>query len=203
MAFITIDASQVTNALRVIEQSAQATPAVLSGVLDAAARQRIALLKANTPYQARVDPRYPTHLRDSYHYRSSGLTREIYISPLGSAFKYMYVTEGTAAHSILPNAKRALYWPGIQGGRPVASVYHPGTRANPFNERAEQQYTNGGAEAQTETAVANGYAEMITNSINAGAGDMGGGMLSGMGGALLGLAALLSMLAGLGGAALA
>jgi len=208
MAFITIDASQVTKALAVIQKSGEVTPQILAATLDAAARQRITLLKANTPYQERVDPRYPIHLRDSYHYRNTkNDTREIYIAPLGSAFKFMYVTEGTAPHTILPNAKKALYWPGLE--RPVAYARHPGTRPNPFHEKSEQQYASSGVDDRTSAAVANGIVDMITDTINAA--NAGGPSSTGMGGlgvssvisSMLGLAALLSMLAGMGGAVLA
>lgn len=45
-----------------------------------------------------------------------------------------YVHEGTRPHVILPRDKKALYWPGA--GHPVKKVHHPGTKANPFFERA-------------------------------------------------------------------
>lgn len=205
MPLFTVDASQVTNALKVIEQSGQVTPQILKATLDAATRQRIAVLKANTPYGERVDPRYPVRLRDSYHYRSLGATREIYIAPLGSAFKFMYVTEGTAPHTILPNTKKSLYWPGL--AHPVAYARHPGTRPNPFHERAAQQYSNSGMDERIGTMTANGIANMITSTINTsnagsvaptGMGSLGIG--SGIVSSLLGLAALLSLLGSVGGA---
>jgi hypothetical protein len=201
MAWLTIDASQVTKALKVIEQSAEVTPQILAATLDAATRQRIALLRANTPYQERVDPRYPVHMRDSYHYRGIGDTRQIYIEPLGSAFKFMYITEGTSAHTILPNAKKALYWPGLE--RPVAYARHPGTRPNPFHERSEQQYSNSGIDDMISTTTANGIVGVITDTINANNASMGSFGVSGILSSMLGLAALLSMLAGIGSAALA
>jgi hypothetical protein len=40
------------------------------------------------------------------------------------------VEYGTSPHVIKPVNKRALYWPGA--AHPVASVNHPGTRAQPF-----------------------------------------------------------------------
>jgi hypothetical protein len=45
-----------------------------------------------------------------------------------------FVVDGTAAHDIRPNAKRALFWPGA--AHPVGIVHHPGTRPNSFAERA-------------------------------------------------------------------
>lgn len=45
-----------------------------------------------------------------------------------------YVVEGTRPHVIYPRDKKALYWPGAR--HPVGVVHHPGTRANPFLQRA-------------------------------------------------------------------
>jgi len=208
MGVITIDASQVTNALNAIAKSGEVTPQVLAATIEAAARQRMAVLKANTPYQERVDPRYPTHLRDSYHMRMVGKdAREIYISPISSAFKFIYITEGTSPHTILPNAKKALYWPGLE--RPVAYVRHPGTRPNLFHEKSEQQYASSGMDDKINSITANGIANMITDTINAansgGASPTGAGGL-GMGGivsSMLGLVALLTMLGSIGSAVIA
>jgi len=46
----------------------------------------------------------------------------------------LFVEGGTKAHIIYPRAKQALYWPGA--AHPVGVVHHPGTKANPFLERA-------------------------------------------------------------------
>ena len=63
--------------------------------------------------------------------KKGNLTREIWEnSPYG-----IFVREDTKAHPIFPVKKKALYWPGIRGGRPVASVWHPGTEANPYHVR--------------------------------------------------------------------
>jgi hypothetical protein len=206
MGVITIDASQVTNALKAIEQSATVTPQILAATLDAAVRQRMVILKANTPYSARVDPRYPVHLRDSYHYRVLGKdAREIYISPISSAWKFIYVTEGTSPHTILPNAKQAVYGLGLE--HPYAYVRHPGTRPNPFHEQSEQQYTSSGMDDKINTVMANGIVNMLADTINAAnmGGTSGGGGV-GMGGLLssmLGLVALLGTLTAMGGAVIA
>lgn len=40
------------------------------------------------------------------------------------------VEMGTMPHLILPNSKKALYWPGA--AHPVAYVNHPGTRPQPY-----------------------------------------------------------------------
>lgn len=45
-----------------------------------------------------------------------------------------YVVEGTRAHIIAPRDKKALFWEGAR--HPVREVHHPGTKANPFMQRA-------------------------------------------------------------------
>lgn len=45
-----------------------------------------------------------------------------------------FVEYGTRPHDIYPRNKQALYWPGAR--HPVSVVHHPGTRPNPFLERA-------------------------------------------------------------------
>jgi len=45
----------------------------------------------------------------------------------------VYVHQGTKAHEIRAKNKKALYW---KGGHPVKKVDHPGTKANPYLERA-------------------------------------------------------------------
>ena len=48
-----------------------------------------------------------------------------------------WVHEGTNAHSIFPGGKKALYWDGAR--HPVKRVSHPGTKDNPFMERASRK----------------------------------------------------------------
>lgn len=40
------------------------------------------------------------------------------------------VEEGSVAHKIFPNRKKALWWPGLP--HPIAMVNHPGTEAQPY-----------------------------------------------------------------------
>lgn len=47
-----------------------------------------------------------------------------------------YVLEGTSPHLISAKAARALHWQGTGGDVFRRQVHHPGTKANPFNERA-------------------------------------------------------------------
>ena len=46
----------------------------------------------------------------------------------------VFVREGTKPHVIVPRHKKALYWPGA--AHPVKRVSHPGTKANPYHQRA-------------------------------------------------------------------
>ncbi len=69
-------------------------------------------------------------LRSSIVSRSEGAGRSVgYV--IGTNVNYAAAVEyGTAPHVIKPTKKKALYWPGA--AHPVASVNHPGTRAQPF-----------------------------------------------------------------------
>ncbi len=49
-----------------------------------------------------------------------------------------FVREGTRRHPIYPIRKKALYWPGA--AHPVAWVWHPGTKRNPYHERGVAHY---------------------------------------------------------------
>lgn len=54
---------------------------------------------------------------------------------VGTALNYgTYVVNGTRPHTILPRARKALYWPGA--AHPVRSVQHPGTKPNAFMTNA-------------------------------------------------------------------
>ena len=69
-------------------------------------------------------------LRSSIVSRAEGGGRSLgYV--VGSNVNYAAAVEfGTAPHVIKPRYKQALYWPGA--AHPVASVNHPGTKAQPF-----------------------------------------------------------------------
>ena len=45
-----------------------------------------------------------------------------------------FVIDGTRPHLIVPKSRQALSWPG--GAHPVKKVRHPGTKSNPFVDRA-------------------------------------------------------------------
>lgn len=77
--------------------------------------------------------------RDSISYRTSirgqNIKLEIlYLQPLGS-----YITKGTRKHPIVGNPLLVFYWAKGPRGAGIyyfRSVMHPGTKPNPFNERA-------------------------------------------------------------------
>jgi hypothetical protein len=47
-----------------------------------------------------------------------------------------FVLEGTGPHDIRPRNAQALHWTGPNGSMFARLVHHPGTRPNPFPERA-------------------------------------------------------------------
>lgn len=49
----------------------------------------------------------------------------------------LYIEQGTPPHIIEPKNKKALFWKGA--AHPVRRVNHPGTRADPFFERAIEE----------------------------------------------------------------
>lgn len=54
----------------------------------------------------------------------------------------IFVTEGTRPHKIVPRTKKALAfnWPKAGGTVVLASVSHPGTRANEFFQRVVNRW---------------------------------------------------------------
>lgn len=54
--------------------------------------------------------------------------------------KFKALNSGSGAHEIPPRVKKALYWPGIRGGRPVKGpANHPGTTGSQFWQKAIKQ----------------------------------------------------------------
>jgi len=70
-------------------------------------------------------------LRDSITARGSGLKRGIY-----GLFYGRYVVEGTKPHTIRPTHGRVLRFEVAGGVVYATSVQHPGTKPNPFPQRA-------------------------------------------------------------------
>ena len=166
---VTIDASDLVRQGNTIWQVASMTPKALEAVLDQAAKKRVRLIRRFTPSQKRKDPRHPLKLRDSYDIlKARGKRTIVTLEPN----KYTWVTEGTRPPSggsgiILPRLKKALYWPQIRGGRPVAVVYrHPGIRQpNRFVERAMQGYYSTGGDDSLLAVLVNGIVIGIISGI--------------------------------------
>lgn len=70
----------------------------------------------------------------------SGVTHQMtynggYVWSPVSRCKYVnFVIDGTRPHTIVPKKGQALYWPGA--AHPVKKVRHPGTKSNPFYDKA-------------------------------------------------------------------
>ncbi len=76
-------------------------------------------------------------LRRGIHYRTFQSADSAWARFYDDEEYAFFVIEGTAAHDIFPSVKKALFWPGAD--HPVAFVHHPGTKADPFPERAMEQ----------------------------------------------------------------
>lgn len=95
--------------------------------LHDAAEQLSGMLKAAVVSQA---PQRSGFLAGSIDADVNGST--IVVS--ANAFYAPFVLHGTGPHDIFPVSAKALFWPGAR--HPVRHVHHPGTKANPFGERA-------------------------------------------------------------------
>ncbi|GAA2112453.1 hypothetical protein GCM10009759_55180 [Kitasatospora saccharophila] len=93
-------------------------------VMDRVANDMVNTAKALAP----VDT---GRLRASIRAIPAGGGRFTYTVAVGTNVEYAADVEyGTAPHVILPNKKKALFWPGA--AHPVAKVNHPGTAPHPF-----------------------------------------------------------------------
>lgn len=72
-------------------------------------------------------------LRGSIKGQVSGRTGSVFV-PAGSVKYFDFVIDGTRPHDIVPKNRQALYWPGAR--HPVKMVRHPGTKPNPFFDKA-------------------------------------------------------------------
>lgn len=78
----------------------------------------------------------PGRLRDSVRYQRTTAVGGVQVFFLANVPYTPYVIGGTRPHPIAAKAARSLHWVGPQGDMFARSVHHPGTKANPFNERA-------------------------------------------------------------------
>ena len=92
-------------------------------------------------------------LKRGIHYRTFGTSESAYARFYDDEDYAFFVLQGTSPHDIYPSSKRALYWPGAD--HPVTVVHHPGTRADPFTDRAME------ALERASEALLNGVGEAI------------------------------------------
>jgi len=130
---VTIDAGDLERVGKRFLHASRAIPEMLERGLDVVAERRKQEISDAAPRQTRPDARYQEQL-----YRSFDIVREAGMRSIVTRQpeKLYYVTHGTNPHVIKPRNKKALFWPGIRGGRPVAMVHHPGYRGNDFINRA-------------------------------------------------------------------
>jgi hypothetical protein len=75
-------------------------------------------------------------LRDSIRFERKTSTGSISMIFTGNTPYTGYVIRGTPPHLIRPRAAKALRWSVPGGSRFALIVHHPGTKPNPFPERA-------------------------------------------------------------------
>lgn len=122
---LTIDYRQVERAAQGLRATAQFAM-TSDGLVQAGTHVLLEALKAAAPAKT-------GKLRASIVAKATGTGASGYFS-IGYG---KLVVDGTRPHLILPRTKRALFWPGA--GHPVRRVNHPGTRPNPFPQRAAEQ----------------------------------------------------------------
>jgi hypothetical protein len=78
-------------------------------------------------------PRKTGNLAASTQKEYMGTSGHVYVSNAQARY-FDFVVDGTRPHDIKPKNKQALYWPGA--AFPVRGVKHPGTKANPYLDKA-------------------------------------------------------------------
>jgi HK97 gp10 family phage protein len=82
----------------------------------------------------REAPHKTGQLKAATRQDGGGDSRHVYVSKSVAPY-FEYVIDGTRPHDIVPKNKQALAWPGMIGG-PYKKVKHPGTKANPYVDKA-------------------------------------------------------------------
>jgi hypothetical protein len=91
---------------------------------------------------ARVAPIAPEgvegrgRLRESFTYDAAVGSNTVILTFRSSSPYAGFVIDGTAAHDIAPRAARALHWQDGHADVFARLVHHPGTKPNPFPDRA-------------------------------------------------------------------
>jgi hypothetical protein len=98
----------------------------------------LAALKAEAPVgRTTLDGRKGGRLRDSIRYERETAVGTVTMAFTGNTPYAGYVIDGTGPHTITASAARFLRYQGFDGQATYSrSVQHPGTKANPFPERA-------------------------------------------------------------------
>jgi len=78
-------------------------------------------------------PRKTGNLAASTQKNYGGDSGHVYVSNAQARY-FDCVVDGTRPHDIRPKNGQALYWPGASN--PVKGVHHPGTKANPYLDKA-------------------------------------------------------------------
>lgn len=129
---ITVAVSGSDRRLRFDWPRAAAVWAAEAGPLArAAVRSRAPVSK-----QAAQRGRTPGTLRDSIASRSEGGAGQMLVVLYSTDRVARFVIGGTRPHPIAARNASALHWQDASGDRFARSVRHPGTRPNPFPERA-------------------------------------------------------------------
>lgn len=81
-------------------------------------------------------PRKTGRLKSSVKKQSSGSGGYVFVSKNIAPYAF-WVIDGTRPHTIIPKNGKALSWPGAK--HPVKKVRHPGTKPNPFVDKAAQK----------------------------------------------------------------
>jgi Ser-tRNA(Ala) deacylase AlaX len=81
----------------------------------------------------REAPRKTGNLKASTRKEFNGDSGHVYVSNSQATY-FDCVVDGTRPHDIKPKNGQALYWPGAS--YPVKVVHHPGTKANPYLDKA-------------------------------------------------------------------
>lgn len=109
-------------------EASEQVEAVIKSALDISARKIQAQARTN------LDPHHRTGtLQRSILYAVDYPQAQVTVNE-----KYgIYIEQGTKAHDIYPKNRKALFWKGAL--YPVKVVHHPGTRADPFFQKAIEQ----------------------------------------------------------------
>lgn len=125
----------VTGDLRRLRFDWQMAAGVWAAEVGPIAREAI---RSRAPVSPGLDPKGPKpgRLRDSIGDRREHTAGVMSVIVYATAPYAKFVINATKPHPIVARNARALHWVDAGGDRFARSVRHPGTRANPFPQRA-------------------------------------------------------------------